>query len=82
MPADVRDAITAALSDAAVKERQDIQSFNEKAQAEMQAAGIAFNKVDTKPFRDALRTAGFYSEWKTKFGAEAWSLLEKSVGQL
>ena len=82
LPADVRDAITAALSDAAVKERQDIQSFNEKAQAEMQAAGIAFNKVDTKPFRDALRTAGFYSEWKTKFGAEAWSLLEKSVGQL
>jgi tripartite ATP-independent transporter DctP family solute receptor len=82
LPADVKDMITAALSDAAVKERQDIQSFNEKAQAEMQGAGVIFNKVDTKPFRDALRAAGFYAEWKTKFGAEAWSLLEKSVGQL
>jgi tripartite ATP-independent transporter DctP family solute receptor len=82
LPADVRDTITAVLSDAALKERQDIQSFNEKAQAEMRGAGVVFNKVDTKPFRDALRTAGFYADWKAKFGAEAWGLLEKSVGQL
>jgi TRAP-type transport system periplasmic protein len=48
----------------------------------MQAAGVVFNKVDTKPFRDALRAGGFYADWKTKFGGEAWALLEKSVGQL
>jgi hypothetical protein len=29
-----------------------------------------------------LRTGGFYADWKAKFGADAWSLLEKSVGQL
>jgi hypothetical protein len=48
----------------------------------MQAAGVVFNQVDTKPFRNALRTAGFYADWKTKFGGDAWSLLEKTVGQL
>jgi tripartite ATP-independent transporter DctP family solute receptor len=82
MPQDVRAAITAALSEAATKEREDIQRFNEQAAKEMQAAGVVFNKVDTKPFRDALRTGGFYADWKVKFGADAWSLLEKSVGQL
>jgi tripartite ATP-independent transporter DctP family solute receptor len=82
LPQDVRTTVTAALSDAATKQRQDIQEFNEKAAKEMQAAGVTFNKVDTKPFRDALRAGGFYTEWKSKFGADAWALLEKSVGQL
>jgi hypothetical protein len=48
----------------------------------MQAKGVVFNKVDTKPFRDALRAGGFYTDWKSKFGPEVWALLEKSVGQL
>ena len=82
LPQDVRAAITAALSEAATKQREDIQRFNEQAAKEMQAAGVVFNKVDTKPFRDALRAGGFYADWKAKFGADAWSLLEKSVGQL
>jgi tripartite ATP-independent transporter DctP family solute receptor len=82
LPQDVRAAITTALSEAATKEREDIQRFNEEAAKQMQAAGVVFNKVDTKPFRDALRAGGFYADWKAKFGADAWSLLEKSVGQL
>jgi TRAP-type transport system periplasmic protein len=82
LPQDVRAAITTALSEAATKEREDIQRFNEEAAKQMQAAGVVFNKVDTKPFRDALRAGGFYADWKAKFGGDAWSLLEKSVGQL
>ena len=31
-------------------------------------------------FRDALRKAGFYAEWKKKYGDEAWGILEKAVG--
>ena len=30
----------------------------------------------------ARRTAGFYAEWKSKYGAEAWAVLEKQVGAL
>ena len=41
-----------------------------------------FNRLDAAPFRDKLRSAGFYSEWKNKYGDEAWGLLEKSVGKL
>jgi tripartite ATP-independent transporter DctP family solute receptor len=82
LPQDVRTTITNALSDAAMKERADIQRFNDEAAKEMEAKGIVFNKVDTKPFRDALRAGGFYTDWKSKFGPEVWALLEKSVGQL
>ena len=49
----------------------------------MQAAGVVFNKPDKQAFpRRAERAGGFYSDWKAKFGGEAWALLEKSVGQL
>jgi hypothetical protein len=40
------------------------------------------SKPDLAPFRDKLRSAGFYSEWKGKYGEEGWSILEKSVGKL
>jgi hypothetical protein len=41
-----------------------------------------FNRLDPAPFRDKLRSAGFYTEWKNKYGDEAWGLLEKSAGKL
>jgi tripartite ATP-independent transporter DctP family solute receptor len=81
-PAEVRAVIAETLAEAAVKEREDIVRFNDEAIAEIKATGVAFNQVDTKPFRDALRAGGFYTEWKTKFGADAWALLEKYVGTL
>jgi TRAP-type transport system periplasmic protein len=29
-----------------------------------------------------LKKAGFYAEWRGKYGEEAWHLLEKATGQL
>ena len=44
--------------------------------------GVQFNDVDQDPFRDKLRSAGFYADWHKKFGDEAWALLEKYSGKL
>jgi hypothetical protein len=43
---------------------------------------MQFNRVDGKPFREALQKAGYYAEWQKKFGPEAWGLLEKSTGKM
>ena len=51
-------------------------------QQSLAAKGLVFNRPDPAPFRNKLRAAGFYTEWKGKYGDEAWSLLEKSVGKL
>jgi TRAP-type transport system periplasmic protein len=82
LPADVRQVIGDALADAATKERADIVAFNKQAIDEIKATGCVVNEVDTKPFRDVLRAGGFYADWKTKFGPEAWTLLEKYAGTL
>ena len=44
--------------------------------------GLTFTKPDLATFRDKLRAAGFYQEWREKIGADAWTLLEKHVGKL
>ena len=45
-----------------------------------QSKGMTFNDTDATLFRAALKEAGFYSEWKGKYGDEAWAILEKAVG--
>jgi hypothetical protein len=49
---------------------------------ELAGKGLTFNQPEVAPFREKLRSAGFYTEWKGKYGDEAWALLEKSVGKL
>ena len=82
LPAVLQGAVAAALSDAALKERADIRKLNEDLVGTIAAAGVAFNRPDKGPFRDALKKAGFYDKWKAKFGDEPWGLLEKYAGPL
>ena len=57
-------------------------SPNNGLEAQLKAKGLAFNYPDTKSFRDALSKAGFYKEWRAKFGEEAMAKLEKYSGKL
>jgi TRAP-type C4-dicarboxylate transport system substrate-binding protein len=82
LPPDVRTIVAKHLNDAAVKERADVAAANNTLQQELTAKGIVFNTPNTTPFRDKLRSAGFYSEWKAKFGDEAWAVMEKYTGKL
>ena len=82
MPAEIRDVITKHLGDAAVKEREDIVALNTSLVDKLKNAGVAFNTPDKQPFRAMLKEAGFYAEWKKRFGDEPWALLEKYTGPL
>jgi len=43
---------------------------------------MVFNTTDPQKFRSALRSAGFYAEWKEKYGPDTWALFERQVGVL
>ena len=43
---------------------------------------MTINRADTSGFRGKLASSGFYTKWRDKFGAQAWSLLERSSGKL
>jgi tripartite ATP-independent transporter DctP family solute receptor len=82
LPEDIRTIISRAINDAGMLQRADIAKLNASVQSDLQAHGMVFNAPDPAPFRETLRKAGFYAQWKEKFGAEVWALLEKHVGQL
>ena len=82
LPEDVRTIVAKNINAAAVNERADVAKLNAGLRQELVSKGLTFNQPDTGPFREKLRCAGFYSEWKGKYGEEAWALLEKAVGKL
>ena len=82
LPADVQAVITKHVTAAVLAQRDDIRRLNNGLEAQLKAKGMIFNYPDVKSFRDALSKAGFYKEWRAKFGDEAMAKLEKYSGKL
>jgi tripartite ATP-independent transporter DctP family solute receptor len=81
-PPDIQKMITQNVIEAVVKQRDDIRRLNNVIEAQLKVKGMIFNTPDVKSFRDALSKAGFYAEWRAKFGDEAMAKLEKYSGKL
>jgi tripartite ATP-independent transporter DctP family solute receptor len=82
VPPDIQEIVAKNVNAAALVQREDVAKQNDTLKADLAAKGLVFNTVDPEPFREALRKSGFYAEWKTKFGDEAWHLLEEATGKL
>jgi tripartite ATP-independent transporter DctP family solute receptor len=82
VPEDIRAIVAKNINAAGVKEREDVAKLNAGLRQELAAKGLVFNQPDTAPFREKLRSAGFYAEWKGTYGDQAWGLLEKAAGKL
>ncbi|KAB0269450.1 TRAP transporter substrate-binding protein [Microvirga brassicacearum] len=80
LPEDLRAIVARNLNEAGVAERADVAKLNAGLKDELVAKGMIFNEPQAAPFREALRKAGFYADWKKKYGDEAWAILEKAVG--
>ena len=82
LPKKLQDIVARTYDQSVVRQRANFKKMNDSLQPKLQSQGLTFNRPDNAPFRTALRTAGYYSEWKNTFGSTAWGLLEKAVGQL
>ena len=82
LPDNLQKIVSNAINDAGLQQRMDIQALNEGVVTDLRAKGLAFTQPASDSFRAKLREGGFYSEWKGRFGDEAWGLLESAVGKL
>ena len=82
LPANLREIVEAEFNAGALAEREDLAKMNNTVAETLKSKGMQFVETDAAAFRAKLKSAGFYEEWKGKFGAEAWSVLEKAVGNL
>ena len=82
LPTDLKEIVSRNINDAALLQRVDIETLSNTLKADLQAKGLEFIDPDRPAFREALRKAGFYQDWKKKFGEEPWHVFEGAVGQL
>ncbi|MGG5821926.1 TRAP transporter substrate-binding protein [Falsiroseomonas sp. HW251] len=82
LPDPVRAVAEREFDRSAGDERADIARLSTSLRQELTDKGLQFNDVDQAAFRDALRRTTFYTEWKGRYGEEAWSTLEGVVGKL
>lgn len=82
LPEDLQEIWARHFNAAVDRERADMKQNAEAVRKSLESRGIPFNAVDPEAFRDTLKKAGFYAEWKRKFGAEAWSQLEAVASNL
>ena len=82
LPAEAQAVVARELDRSAVEERADVAALNSQLRGKLASGGLAFNDVDSAAFKDTLKKAGFYTEWRGKYGDEAWRVLEDTVGAL
>jgi TRAP-type transport system periplasmic protein len=82
LPGDVREIAARHIDAAGLEQRAMLAEQGKSVRSKLEGFGMVFNAPESAPFRELLKQRGFYSEWKGKFGAEAWSVLERYSGAL
>jgi hypothetical protein len=82
LPSDLRTLTAEHLNRSALDQRADLADLNTSLRPDLEAKGMVFNEIDKALFRDRLVRAGFYKEWRSRYGEAAWALLEKYAGKL
>ena len=82
LPKDVQQVVEKNFNASAVAQREDIARMNDSTKKMLTDKGMQIAAVDTAAFRNKLQSAGFYKEWRGKYGEDAWRLLEKYAGSI
>jgi tripartite ATP-independent transporter DctP family solute receptor len=82
LPEDAQTIIARELDRSGAEERADVARLSQTLREDLTAKNITFFDVDRELFRAALAKTSFYGDWKAKYGAEAWGLMEATTGPL
>jgi TRAP-type C4-dicarboxylate transport system substrate-binding protein len=82
LPPDVREIVTREFDRSGADQRADVAKLSQSLRQDLTAEGLRFIGIDRESFRQALAKTSFYADWKERFGAEAWTALEKTTGRL
>ncbi|MGY2050653.1 TRAP transporter substrate-binding protein [Methylobacterium sp. JK268] len=82
IPPNLREILERNINQEALVQRREVEELNATLQGKLQSLGLQFFEVSNADFRQRLVSAGFYEEWRKRYGDEAWSLLEATTGKL
>ena len=82
IPGNLRQVVERIINEEAIGQRAEVEKMNAQLRSELESKGLQFIEVNNEDFRNKLVAAGFYAEWRKRYGEEPWSLLEKVTGKL
>jgi TRAP-type transport system periplasmic protein len=82
LPKDIQEVVRRELDKAATDERADIAALNTSLRSDLVAKGVQVIEPDRKAFKAALAKGSFYKDLRSRFGDEAWKLLQASAGEV
>jgi TRAP-type transport system periplasmic protein len=82
LPPDIQRVVERNLTKYALLQRRDTQLRNDSLAEKLVRQGMTIEHADSAGLRAKLASSGFYGKWRDRFGAQAWSLLEKTSGKL
>jgi tripartite ATP-independent transporter DctP family solute receptor len=75
LPADMRNIVSRVFNAQGLIQRQRSEDLVNSLRASLGEKGVAFVEPDRNGFKELLRSAGFYKEWRERMGQPAWSVL-------
>jgi TRAP-type transport system periplasmic protein len=64
------------------QQRAFVRAANANLEQTLRQHGMLVNTVELESFRERLRGANFYRNWRQSIGDEAWAMMEAKVGKV
>jgi tripartite ATP-independent transporter DctP family solute receptor len=82
LPTQIREIVVRNTKTYVVQQRAFVRAANANLEQALRQHGMLVNTVDIGSFRERLRDADFYRNWRQSVGEEAWALMETKVGKV
>ncbi len=82
LPAQIQEIVVRNTETYVTQQRAFVRAANANLEQTLRQRGMLINTVDLESFRERLRGANFYLNWRQSIGDEAWALMEAKVGKV
>ena len=82
LPAQIQEIVVRNTETYVTRQRAFVRAANANLEQTLRQRGMLINTVDLESFRERLRGANFYLNWRQSIGEEAWALMEARIGKI
>ena len=82
LPIQIQEIVVRNTKTYVAQQRAFVRAANANLEQTLRQHGMLINTVDIESFRERLRDADFYRNWRQSVGEEAWALMETKVGKV
>jgi tripartite ATP-independent transporter DctP family solute receptor len=82
LPNQIQEVVIRNTKTYVAQQRAFVRAANANLEQTLRQHGMLVNTVELESFRERLRSANFYRNWRQSIGDEAWALMEAKVGKV